>query len=78
EEEHPSVDMEPSSISDGEAGAEGPILPTFKRPNTLPGEEKDEFIVERIMELKEMLAEGEIDQEMYETLRNRLVNQLDS
>ncbi|MBN1390939.1 MAG: SHOCT domain-containing protein [Candidatus Thermoplasmatota archaeon] len=54
-----------------------PDMPSFERPKALSGEEKDEFIVDRIMELKEMLADGEIDREMYENLRKRLVEQLD-
>ncbi len=52
-------------------------MPTFERPQALSEEEKDEFIVERIMELQEMLSEGEIDQEMYDTLKKRILDQLD-
>jgi len=52
-------------------------LPVFERPAPMLNREKDDFIVERIMELQDMLEEGEIDKEMYETLRKRLVDQLD-
>ncbi|MGA1793236.1 MAG: PQQ-binding-like beta-propeller repeat protein [Thermoplasmatota archaeon] len=55
----------------------GSDLSAFERPAPMSDHDKDEFIVERIMELQEMLDDGEIDKEMYETLRKRLVNQLD-
>ncbi|MGA1819661.1 MAG: PQQ-binding-like beta-propeller repeat protein [Thermoplasmatota archaeon] len=52
-------------------------LSSFERPAPMSDIDKDEFIVDRIMELKEMLDDGEIDKEMYDTLRKRLVDQLD-
>ncbi|MGA1866591.1 MAG: PQQ-binding-like beta-propeller repeat protein [Thermoplasmatota archaeon] len=77
EEEGHLIEMELSSVTGEDAGSEEPPLPSFERPGVLSDEQKDEFIVERILELKEMLADGEIDQEMYQTLRKRLVDQMD-
>ncbi|MGA1873880.1 MAG: PQQ-binding-like beta-propeller repeat protein [Thermoplasmatota archaeon] len=51
--------------------------PAFERPSPAPHLDQDEYIVERIMELQDMLADGEIDKDMYDTLKKRLVDQLD-
>jgi hypothetical protein len=54
-----------------------PRIPQFERPEALTSAEKDDFIVERIMELQAMLREGEIDEEMYDQLKKRLLDQLE-
>ena len=54
-----------------------PEMPVFERPQALSDQKKDEFIVERIMELQGMLKDGEIDKEMYDQLKTRLMDQLE-
>lgn len=56
---------------------EEPRWPVFQRPEAMDDEEKDDFIVDRIMELQSMLKDGEIDKEMYDILKKRLMDQLE-
>ena len=54
-----------------------PEMPKFERPKALSDEEKDDFIVDRILELQSMLNDGEIDKEIYEQLKKRLLDQIE-
>jgi len=54
-----------------------PEMPKFERPQALSDEEKDEFIIDRIMELQGMLKDGDIDKKTYDQLKKRLMDQLE-
>ena len=70
-------EMEKEIIELNKVEMEEEEIPVFERPEPLSDKEKDEFIVDRIMELQGMLDDGEIDEEMYDQLKKRLMDQIE-